>query len=95
MNLFYEKAFWAFMALVGALVMVIYNLFQSKIELKIKEEIKGEIEPLRNDMDKIKEDVHKIKNNNTQGELALETLKKNESLEDEIKKLRQKIYETK
>lgn len=95
MNLFYEKAFWAFMALVGALVMVIYNLFQSKIELKIKEEIKGEIEPLRNDMDKIKIDVHKIKNNNAQGELALETLKKNESLEDEIKKLRQRLYETK
>lgn len=47
MELFYQNAFWGFLILAGALVSVIYKLFNSNIEKiekrieKIEEEIKN------------------------------------------------------
>lgn len=46
-TVFLEKAFWGFLALVGALIVVIYRLFNSTINKDLqlqKNEIKSEIE---------------------------------------------------
>lgn len=47
MDLFYENAFWGFLALVGALIVVISKLFNKDIENTVKLqgiEIKKELE---------------------------------------------------
>lgn len=94
MNYFYEKAFWAFIALVGALIVVIYNLFQNKIELKIKQEISNGLKDIQDDIKKIHTFIHQIKNKEIQSKLLIDTLKKCEDLEDENKKLKRQFYES-
>lgn len=78
MTLFYEKAFWGFLALVSAFVVVIYRMFNSGIDkdfkikkTEIKEELKAhfekefidEIKSLEKKVEEVRAELKLFKNN--------------------------------
>lgn len=94
MELFYEKAFWSFLALVASLVLVIYNLFKNGlgkdlliIKASIREELKIEIDKLKDEVSKLKEELlsykrHDSAQNNMQTELIRKLLNKLDKLDN-------------